>query len=1081
MSAFRIAAVSACLGALVPCAGAQQATTGSVFGTVHAQDGSAVAGVSVTVTGPAGSRTVQTDEAGAFSIRFLPPGTYVVETAMPGFATLRVPDVVVEAGARTRQPLALLPGRTEEVTLTASAPLVDPKKLELTTVFKTRQVIAGKPIGSDFTDAAAFAPGVVSGCGAGDGNWSIGGSSGFENSYIVDGINVTDSRYGGVGSFNNAGFGALGPGVTTDILEEVQVKTAAFDAEYGQALGGVITGVIKSGTNRFSGALRGSVSDSSAGRQVSLVTGATNIDWTASRDVTAAVTAGGPLVKDRLFAFGAFNPVRTTRQHTIERIENPVLDLDPGAAKTYPDQNPYPASLTGGREVDRTRNNYAAKLTWNAAANQRLELVAFGDPSSGVGRPGTRYGHLALWGRADTDGDGVADTDVVKHPASFDERGGWSDIDYGAQQFSLRYDGVFGGDWFLEGQASFRRNTFNETSTVDDYWYYDRRSITEWYFGGELPYGIRIDAGGAGNTGPSADTTWDLAFKASRILGDHDFKFGAEYFSLTYDWRVQYSGPEQDYPFPRADGTTFLMHGQSGAGVDIVGGIPGCAACVAATGAPQYRAGGIRLNPEQPPVTGREWSVFAQDTWSIGDHWVIKLGLRTTGQELQGSEDFTLAFARDAEHPGYFTDTPTLYSSSGYSFRTELSPRLGVSFDPAGDGRTKIYASAARYYERVPADLAIRLCSNRVTINQMRFSDPQLTTRAPGPINAAGMMPAYVMEGTRLPYVDEATLGWQQLLRPDLALEVRGIYREQGRVLEDLNLTSAESHLNFYYWIDSDGDEVPDDDATEVPYPGYVPRPFGPYGLGNPGRNTGEEFGQPKRVYEALEILLTKRLTHNWQLTANYRYSRLRGNYEGLFRNDRAQANPNITSLFDFPDTPLIDAQYESGILNTDRPHVLNLLGSYFFEAGLEVAGAFQWASGVPRTPLLAHPIYRAAGELPGTDPRYLTYDLGAGRWMLGAQGEAGQLLGEYDSAARGALGRTPDLLTLDLHVGWRLPLRDTALRLGLDAVNVFNRQPPESYYDALELYSCIGNPDYGAVVAYQLPRTYTLSLEWAW
>jgi len=1079
MRVLRVAAVAACLAAIVPCVSAQQATTGTLIGIVRDQDGPAIAGATITVTGPAGSRVVQSDAAGAYSFRFLPPGTYVIEAAMEGHATLRVGEVVIAAGVQTRQPLALLPGKEEEVTLKASAPLVDPKKIELTSVFKTNQVIAGKPAGSDFTDAVMFAPGVVSGLGTGDGNWSIGGSSGFENSYIIDGVNVTDSGFGSVNSYNFV-YGTLGAGVTTDILDEVQVKTAGFDAEYGQALGGIVTGVIKSGTNHLSGTVRASATEFSAGEEVSFVRAAANTDWEASRDANLALTAGGPLVKDRLFAFAAFNPLRTTRQLTIQRVTNPILELDPGAAATYSDANPFPASLTPGREIERTRYNYAAKLTWNASASQRVEFVAFGDPSAGEGRNGLRNGDIIMTGLADTDGDGTGDAEVTKQAASFGDGGGWSDIEYGAQQFSASYDGVLGDDWFLEAQVAYRRNTFEEASTVDDYRYRDYRGIREWYFGGAMPYGVDIYAGGAGFIGPIEDRTWDLAAKASKILGDHDLKFGGEYFDLQYTQGEAWSGPRRDYSFPRVDGTSFTMRGLSGGWVDVFGGITGCDACVIATGPPQYRVHNVQFS-EDRPTTGYEWALFVQDTWSIGDHWVLKMGVRATAQTLRGAGDYTLNFAWDPSDPRYFTDTPTYYPAHEYSFRPEYSPRLGVSFDPGGNGKTKIYASTARYFERVPADLAARQFSQSTYLWEMRFSDPQLTTRAPGPIYAGGLNQSYVMDGTRLPYMDEATLGWQQLLRPDLSLEVRGIYRTQGRVLEDVNYTPAESVLNFYYWIDWDGDEVPDDDRTELPFPGYAPKPFGPYALGNLGGGTAEEFGQPKRDYEALEILLNKRLSNNWQLTANYRYARLRGNYEGLYRNDNGQADPNITSLFDFPDTPLVHGQYQAGALNTDRPHVLNIFGSYFFDHGFELAGAFQWASGVPRTPLLAHPVYWNGGELPGTDPRYLFYDFDAGLYRLAGPGEPGWILGDYDAVTRGDLGRTPDLITLDLHAGWAIPIRDTSLKLGLDVTNVFNRQAAQTYYDYLELQSCVGNPDYGSAVGYQVPRSYTLSLEWAW
>ena len=552
---------------------------------------------------------------------------------------MRVGEVVIAAGVQTRQPLALLPGKEEEVTLKVSAPLVDPKKIELTSVFKTNQVIAGKPTGSDFTDAVMFAPGVVSGLGTGDGNWSIGGSSGFENSYIVDGVNVTDSGFGSVNSYNFV-YGTLGAGVTTDILDEVQVKTAGFDAEYGQALGGIVTGVIKSGTNHLSGTVRASATEFSAGEQVSFVRAAANTDWEASRDANLALTAGGPLVKDRLFAFAAFNPLRTTRQVTIQRVTNPILELDPGAAATYPDANPYPASLTPGREIERTRYNYAAKLTWNASASQRVEFVAFGDPSTGDGRNGLRNGDIIMTGLADTDGDGTGDAEVTKQAASFGDGGGWSDIEYGAQQYSASYDGVLGDDWFLEAQVAYRRNTFEETSTVDDFRYRD--------YGDPRVVLRRGDALRSRHLrGRSRVHRADRGQVVGRRgQGEQDPRRprpqvrGRVLRPSVHAGENCWSGPRRDYSFPRIDGTSFTMRGLSGGWVDILGGIPGCDACVIATGPPQYRVHNVQFS-EDRPTTGYEWALFVQDTWSIGDHWVLKMGVRATAQTLRGAGDYT--------------------------------------------------------------------------------------------------------------------------------------------------------------------------------------------------------------------------------------------------------------------------------------------------------------------------------------------------------------------------------------------------------------------------------------------------------
>src|SRR5207253_4836235 len=84
-------------------------------------------------------------------------------------------------------------------------------------------------------------------------------------------------------------------------------------------------------------------------------------------------------------------------------------------------------------------------------------------------------------------------------------------------------------------------------------------------------------------------------------------------------------------------------------------------------------------------------------------------------------------------------------------------------------------------------------------------------------------------------------------------------------------------------------------------------------------------FGSAQRFYGAVEFTATKRFTHNYQFIATYVYSSLTGNYEGLFRNDNGQSDPNITSLFDLQS--LLDNTY--GRLPNDRPHQLKFNGSY--------------------------------------------------------------------------------------------------------------------------------------------------------
>ena len=171
-----------------------------------------------------------------------------------GFATVILKDVEVQIGRRTSLPVTLSTGKVETLTVTAEAPLIDPKATSIGENVKIDTFVENVPLGRNFSDTFAVVPGVVGGGGTGAGNYSISGSSGLENRYIIDGVDITNTGYGGIGSYNIV-FGSLGTGVTYDFLEEVQVKTGGIDVEYGQATGGVINTVVKSGTNELSGAV----------------------------------------------------------------------------------------------------------------------------------------------------------------------------------------------------------------------------------------------------------------------------------------------------------------------------------------------------------------------------------------------------------------------------------------------------------------------------------------------------------------------------------------------------------------------------------------------------------------------------------------------------------------------------------------------------------------------------------------------------------------------------------------------------------------------------------------------------------
>jgi hypothetical protein len=174
-----------------------------------------------------------------------------------GFTTGKVGGLNVSLNQRATADLTLQVATTSQTVDVVSGG-TDTIDLSSTTVGANlnetlyKNVAAGRNISSIIN----FAPGVTASQGAGFANPSINGASGLENEYIINGSDVTDSGYGGFGTYSPI-FGSLGSGVNFDFIQEVQVKTGGFEAQYGQALGGVVNVITKSGSNTLHGSLYG--------------------------------------------------------------------------------------------------------------------------------------------------------------------------------------------------------------------------------------------------------------------------------------------------------------------------------------------------------------------------------------------------------------------------------------------------------------------------------------------------------------------------------------------------------------------------------------------------------------------------------------------------------------------------------------------------------------------------------------------------------------------------------------------------------------------------------------------------------
>src|SRR6185295_13427599 len=182
------------------------------------------------------------DSVGAYRFPSLAPGNYKLTANLQGFVAREVVDVRVGLGQIKKVDFSLpLSGVTETVQVTAETPLVDVRQSSRQANIRAEQVEL-LPKGRDFTTLVTQAPGANQESKLG--GLSIDGASAGENRYIIDGIETT-----------NLQSGVSGKNVIADFVEEVQVKSSGYTAEFGGATGGVINVVTKSGTNSWHGNL----------------------------------------------------------------------------------------------------------------------------------------------------------------------------------------------------------------------------------------------------------------------------------------------------------------------------------------------------------------------------------------------------------------------------------------------------------------------------------------------------------------------------------------------------------------------------------------------------------------------------------------------------------------------------------------------------------------------------------------------------------------------------------------------------------------------------------------------------------
>ena len=915
------------------CVSAQDITKGSIAGVVRDQSGGVVAGATVKLASPFGDHQTKTGGQGEYSFSNLTPGAgYSVSVEHTGFSAAKVSNVSVGLNSRTTVDVNLQVGQTTQtVDVTTEGAAIDLNSAGTGAVLN-ESLYKNVPAGRNISAVINFSPGVADSAGAGVANPSINGASGLENQYIINGADVTDAGFGGFGTYSRV-FGSLGNGVNFDFIQEVQVKTGGFEAQYGTALGGVINVVTKSGSNAYHGSIYGyfqpqQFEATRPNANPLLVTKGTYLANVGNIDFGGDF--GGYLKKDKIFFYGGFNPTYGTAYQRA----------DPKFAN-------FQLGVVGVRT---TTLNYTGKINWNLSPKHSIEGTVFGDPATTP----TTYNRGLNTVLAGSPVDNLTT----------------SSLDYGSRTWSGRYTGALTSKWIVTAGYSDHYNKLSETPFANGYRITDNTPVQE-KTGGAFSYG-----------GLGFQETFESFGHQFNVVSSHIFNFFGGH-SIDYGYQFD------DQPYDNVNKYT---------GVPFQ--IPNLPEFQSAAGKTQYGANLIRTHtnskdPTSPIVlsvnrgnysnptvsVGQRYQAgFIQDSWNLGRHLTIKPGLRLEQQRLFGT-------------------------SLAYVFSHNWAPRIGVIYDPTGKRTSKFFANWGRFYEKIPTDISIRAFSFETSVIGARYKDP-----GPGKqpdLSAANYVGGgrlsfqgspddleFVAGGTGAQYQDEVVAGFEKEFKNGYTFSGRFVYRHIRRIVEDIsgvNSTQANAGVPQQYVIANPSKKL------DI-FHNFVPCTSGPNCdpdtgfndlnqpiLGSDGIPDG--FPNASRIYKAMELVVSRRFHNGLQLYANYTLSKLHGNFQGSFRSDNGQTDPNISSLFDFTNSDgLLGDQNRPGVLPSDRTHSVKIFGNYQWK-NVNFGASWSILTGTPISKFLDHPVYLNAGEVP--------------------------------VGGRGALGRTDTTFPLNLHADY--------------------------------------------------------------
>jgi hypothetical protein len=935
-------------------AGWCQFTTARLSGNVADSSGAVLSGASVTVQelGTGYTKTTKTEADGRYAFPTLPVGTYQITVSVSGYNSYVQKGIVLSVGEATTQNVELKVGRVEQqVTVTADSSMVTTDSATVGQLIDQKTISELPLNGRDVQQLVFLAPGTTNvtanycaaNCEGGvfpqEQYAKVNGGGANGVNYLLDGVDANDTYINANVPFPNP-----------DAIQEFNLVTGNMSAAFGNAIGGVVNVVTKSGTDTIHGDVFEFLQNSALNASNYFAAGQVN----PLKQNQFGVSVGGPIIKNKLFYFGSYQGTRfrTTQNGQVafvpdaaERVGDfsellhppsgtpPVQLYDPVTGAEYlnnqvpvspvatyilnhipvaPDGAGNQITFNGGPDIQNT-DEYLAKIDFNIGKHHlsghyfqmNYTDPVFVPPANNLLELRGDAEHLVLKNISVVDIYTISPTFLLSSFFGYNSENGTT---LSAAPFSMADAG---------SNIAVPPNSGGGNAAV-----------------------LNVTVGGNFNLQGTPYGVWNRGDQSLRevatwIHGKHEVQFGGEILRVRLPMGNQYQ-QSGVYDFENLTGDTFA---------DFVSG--------ALTGFTQ--GGGLYLN-----VTGYRESLFVQDSWKVNPRLLLTGGLRWDPffpyTDSLGRVACFVPGAQSTRYPnapvgmlfGGTNHDPGCPASSIYNNAKNFGPRLGFAYRATADGKTSIRGGAGYYYEApntVSFEDVVGIPPFAPIINLSSSNTPALNVVDPygtggvanpfpgqfGPINPTPANAIFPTGGVSFNQIFDRHFRLPMVLSYNLTLE-HGF--GQDWLMRVAYVGNTGRHLS------GTGDQEsgllqlnPTVNGAPL-YAGY-----GSIASINSGVNSN---------YNAAQITLSKRLTHGFSFLTNFTWSKEMDDFAP------AGGSPYLTN------SCTCGRRFDYGPSDDDLPKVFKINGDYMVPHlalpkgidtivnGWEISGTVSWQSGFP-------------------------------------------------------------------------------------------------------------------------------------